>query len=232
MSKYMLSGIARCGECGSTMTMIGSHRLRYYCLGRQHRGPSYCSNASGVPMEVLDKAVIQKLLDELLADQDKLWALTREDETEQREGREAKPIRNVEREIAKLQTEIDRLVAALASGKSSLSLTAAIAERESKIVVLTAERPAEPVTKAMFLEGYAAFWVTLNRRHPQQVRATLRKLGVDKLVITKTGPKSWDFEGAFDARRIIGAKPYPETPSLIETDARGYLLNTAPPAPA
>ncbi len=64
VSKVMLSGIARCAECGSTMTLIGRRdRLaRYRCLGRHNRGPSFCSNASGVPMDLLNRAVIDCLL--------------------------------------------------------------------------------------------------------------------------------------------------------------------------
>jgi hypothetical protein len=50
--------------------------------------------------------------------------------------------------------------------------------------------------------------------------------------VKKTGPNVWSFEGSFDAGRIVDVKPYPETPSLIETDARGYLLNIAPSSPA
>src|SRR5260370_25205300 len=87
----MLSGIARCAECGSTMTLIGRRdRLaRYRCLGRHNRGPSFCSNASGVPMDLLNRAVIDCLLDDLLANRDRLWALIEEHDTERPQAHQA-----------------------------------------------------------------------------------------------------------------------------------------------
>ncbi len=206
VSKVMLSGIARCAECGSTMTLIGRRdRLaRYRCLGRHNRGPSFCSNASGVPMDLLNRAVIDCLLTELLSDRDRLWALIEEHDTERRQAREAQQVKqpNATKEIAKLEAEITRLVSALASGKAPASITAGIAERESRIALLKSTPVVAPVSKARFLEGYAGFRIMLNQKHPQQVRQTLRKLGVDRIVVTCT-PTGWDFQGDVDLGHLI-----------------------------
>ena len=70
----------------------------------------------------------------------------------------------------------------------------------------------------------------INRKNPAEVRALLARLGCTRITVKKTGPNIWSFEGEFDAGRIVAATPpYPAEPSLVETDARGYLLNNCPP---
>ena len=81
-TKYLLTGILRCGTCNSTMTMLGGNGRRYYCLGRAQKGAAFCSNRASVPMDILDKAVIDILLDELLGDPERLWAIIREREAD------------------------------------------------------------------------------------------------------------------------------------------------------
>jgi site-specific DNA recombinase len=228
-AKHMLTGLLRCGECGHSMAMIGNHRPRYFCLGRQHRGASFCSQ-KGTPMTALDKGVIDTLLDELLGDPERLVTIIREREAAR--AVPAGPVVNVTREVAKLELEISRLVNLAAAGGTDV--VAGIKERRGRIELLQVKAKAAPapVTKESVLKGYTALRVRINRKNAQEVRALLARLGCTRITVCKTGPKSWTFEGSFDAGRIVGAKPYPETPSLIETDARGYMLNTAPPEPA
>jgi site-specific DNA recombinase len=203
VSKVMLGGIARCAECGSTMTLIGRNdrTARYRCLGRHNGGKAFCSNSGGVPMGILDKAVIGVLLDELLSDRERLWALIREADAK----REAKapPRRDTTKAAARLQREIDNLVGALASGKGAATLTAEIEKREAALALLKAESVVEPVKREAVLTGWERFRITLNQKHPTQVRQTLRKLGCDKIVVTRTGPHTWDFAGEFDAGRLV-----------------------------
>ncbi len=109
---------------------------------------------------------------------------------------------NGEKEIAKLTREVAHLIDSLAAGKGSASITSAIAERESKIALLKSAPVAAPASKPRFLEGYAGFRVLLNQKHPQQVRQTLRKLGVDRIVVTRTAT-GWDFQGDVDLGRLV-----------------------------
>ena len=229
-TKHLLTGILRCAECGWTMAMLGSHRPRYYCLGRQHRGPAFCSQ-KGVPMDILDKAIIGILLDELLADPERLWTIIRE-----REAARAMPaasVINVAREVAKLEREVTNLVNLAAEG--SQDVLAGIKDRRARIELLRSKEKAAPapITKEGFLTGYAGFRVQINRKNPGEVRALLARLGCTRITVKKTGPNTWEFEGSFDAGRIVNAAPpYPAEPSLIETDAQGYLLKIAPSSPA
>jgi DNA invertase Pin-like site-specific DNA recombinase len=226
--KYLLTGILRCGTCGSTMSMIGNHGLRYFCLGRARNGATFCSTKGSVPMEALDKGVLKVLLDELIGDPERLWRIIKERETLR--AVPAAPVVNVTKEVAKLEKEIGNLVQRAADGDPDI--LAGIRERRSQVERLKAKEKAAPVpvTKEAVLKGYTALRVRINRKNPAEVRALLARLGCDRIVVTKTGPKSWEFEGSFDAGRALNiAPPYPAEPSLIETDANGYLLNTCPP---
>ncbi len=224
--KYVLTGILRCGACGSTMSMIGNHGLRYFCLGRARNGATFCSNKSSVPMMELDKAVITILLDELLADSERLWTIIREREAQR--AVTTGPVVNVARVTAKLEKEIANLVKLAAGG--SLDVLAGITERRTQVDRLKAKPVVEPITKAQVVAGYAALRMKINRKNPAEVRALLARLGCTRIIVKPTGPKSWSFEGEFDAGRIVTpTPPYPAEPSLIETDPRGYLLNTCPP---
>jgi DNA invertase Pin-like site-specific DNA recombinase len=228
-TKHMLTGLLRCGECGHSLAMVGSHKPRYFCLGRQHRGATFCSQ-KGTPMDALDKGVLKVLLDELLGDPERLYSIIKEREAARAVS--AGPVVNVTREVAKLEREIANLVNLAASGDQDV--LAGIKERRGRVELLKAKEEAAPapVTKEALVKGYAALRMKINRKNPQEVRALLARLGCDRITVTKTGPNVWSFEGSFDAGRIVDAKAYPETPSLIETDARGYLLNIAPSAPA
>src|SRR5207249_1606641 len=107
-------------------------------------------------------------------------------------------------------TEIARLVCALASGKASSDIATAIAERRAKVEALTAAPEPTPLDRQSFLTGYAAFRVLLNQRHPVQVRQTLRKLGVDRIVVRRgQDGKSWNLEGGADVSSLPsrGAPP-------------------------
>ncbi len=205
IARHMLSGLLRCAECGGPMTFVGrALKRRYYCLTRAHKGAAACSAKGGVPMDALDRAVIEVLLDELLSDKDRLWSLISE--------HDAKRARSVMRkdttkERARLEKEIANLVAALATGKATATVTAEIEKRESALALLTVEPEPEPVTKEKFLDGYAGFRITINQRHPQQVRALLRKLGCTRIVVKRTGEHAWDFEGEFDLGRVIETVP-------------------------
>ena len=106
-------------------------------------------------------------------------------------------------EAAELERQIGNLVNALASGVESADVTAGIAERRAKVEVLRAT-PAPPpqFDRAAFFkrfEGVRKISMLLEKSYPQQTRSVLRKLGVDRIVVTRGADgKSWDFEGVAD----------------------------------
>jgi len=157
-------------------------------------------------MDALDRAVLTCVIDDLLSDHERLWRLIQENDERSRREREAQHAGrpDAEKEIAKLETEIARLVSALAAGKASSDIATAIAERRAKVEALKAAPEPKPLDRQSFLTGYAAFRVLLNQRHPVQVRQTLRKLGVDRIVVRRgKDGKSWDFEGVADVSSLL-----------------------------
>jgi site-specific DNA recombinase len=208
ISRYLLTGFLRCAVCGGSMTVVGERsKPRYYCLSRSHKGADACSNAGGIPMVSLDEAVIGVLLDEVMADRDRLWRLIAEADAK-REAKKSSKTPDPSRVIAKQQGEIDRLIESLATGKGGASITQAIESRESRIALLKAEAAAvvEPIERAAFLSGWERFRILINKRHPDQVRQLLRKLGCERIEVTKTAT-GWDFSGSFDAGRFVDNGP-------------------------
>jgi len=74
-SRYLLTGLIKCGECGANFTLQSTKAKagepprywHYVCGYRLNRGASVCSNSSRIIMHALDKAVLgateQKLMD-------------------------------------------------------------------------------------------------------------------------------------------------------------------------
>jgi hypothetical protein len=65
VSKYLLSGLSRCGQCGGSMiahfTTHGAHRWPYYiCSTFSNRGRAICPNGLSLPMVAADRAVLDQ----------------------------------------------------------------------------------------------------------------------------------------------------------------------------
>ncbi len=144
-SKYLLSGIGRCGECGAALTVSNVTKGRdktayvYYICSRRSDG-GVCTNSKGVPMSALDQVVRKAVVVDLCSDHARLDTLLTEYYQEQRRLREGarKASPNPEIEIKRLKKEIGRLVNAIASGAGSTALGAAVAEKEARITALKA----------------------------------------------------------------------------------------------
>ena len=70
-SKYLLTNLAQCGVCGSSMKVrTRSHRhvrAKFYgCSGYHDRGRTVCPNGADVPMEDADLMVLEAVLDDVL----------------------------------------------------------------------------------------------------------------------------------------------------------------------
>lgn len=62
-SKYLLTGMAICGQCGGTLHVCSSSHGRqrayiYACTSYRLRGGTVCTNNLEVPMPVADQAVL------------------------------------------------------------------------------------------------------------------------------------------------------------------------------
>lgn len=65
-SKYALTDILKCGECGTsfrrvTWTIKGTHRVVWRCISRLDYGKKYCTDSVTVPEEALQAAIVRAL---------------------------------------------------------------------------------------------------------------------------------------------------------------------------
>ena len=222
----LLNGILSCPSCGGGMNyMGGGKRNRYYCLNRNRRGPSACANGHGVPMREIDDAVLEELRDVLMNRQDVVAEMCEARVARLRAEQDAQRKPSTEKEVARLEAEIGRLVNALATGKASADVTAAVNERRAKIEQLKQASSSETVKfdRAEFYAGIKTLggaWSAtplVSHRSPALVRQVLRRLGVDKVVAHRSKLGAWTFESAFDAGRLL---PVAYTPTLQTRRAR------------
>jgi DNA invertase Pin-like site-specific DNA recombinase len=214
VAKFLLSGIARCWSCGGALTAVKKQRdrARYYCSARYSRGAAFCPNSHGVPLAPLDESVRDALRALLTERPDAVAALCEERDArlraEQATAGDTREQAMVE--AAGLEKEIGRLVKALASGAASEDVTAAITERRTKVEALKATpAPAAPWDRAAFFRRFAGVRkvaMLIDPHYPAQARQVLRKLGVEKIVVTQDGD-GWVFEGSADLAPYLGAEP-------------------------
>jgi site-specific DNA recombinase len=146
--RYLLSGLARCGECGGPIQVAngkaGREVIRVYACAH-HRNRGTCANSLRRPVESVDAAVtnwIQAnvLSEELIVDvirelRDRLADL----KAQRAGGDRAAAADQLNAQARDLSAEIDRLVTALADGSASPAITKAIADRESRLAAVRAE---------------------------------------------------------------------------------------------
>lgn len=139
-SKYLLSGFARCGVCGGTLSAAsrshgstqGRWRVFFYgCLAHHKRGPEVCSNGLYGRMDTLDRAVLGKLGSDVLRPDivDAVIAGVLEAKRPK-----ANPDNGAEvtAELATLDREIGRLTEAIATGGQLTTLLAALQVRQAR----------------------------------------------------------------------------------------------------
>jgi site-specific DNA recombinase len=211
VAKYFLSGIARCWACGGALTAVRKRRdrTRYYCGARYSRGASFCPNSRGVPLAPLDESV-RGALHALLAERpDAVAALCEERDARLRADQATVSDRRetAMREADGLEREIARLVKAIASGAASEDVTVAIAERRQKVEQLkSTPAPAPPFDRAAFFSRFAGVRkvaMLVDQHYPGAARQALRKLGVEKVVVSPDGD-GWVFEGCADLGAYLG----------------------------
>jgi site-specific DNA recombinase len=181
--KSLLAGIARCAACGGPMHMrparFGSTRIPVYqCAWAHERGPAVCTNKVQRPAAELDDALLgwirARVLDEAaLADilDEARTAYEAAAATAPSAPADAARVA-LERDLARVQAELTRFTAAIASTDGPVEVLArAVAEREARAKELRRELAA--ATAAAPTTAARAAWATL----ANAARARLRELG-------------------------------------------------------
>ena len=128
-ARYLLSGLIKCGVCGSSFTLAGKDYYR--CAGQRERGT--CTNITSVKKAPLEEAVLTALQSELLtADMAQLFAEEFSKEIARRtRGEDANATIGKQR-LVEVEREIEALSQNLLAGVVGPTITRMLTERETE----------------------------------------------------------------------------------------------------
>lgn len=155
---YLLTGISKCAECGGYITVTNRSKSPAYVCGWRHdKGKALCSNTARHPMAELDARVLAAVQAKLTAAVVSRVIHRVRAIIAQRQSVAPAATKTIRAEVQKLQREIDRLTAALATSDAPpASVVRAIAERDQRLRQaesrLAASVDATPVTMLDALE--------------------------------------------------------------------------------
>jgi site-specific DNA recombinase len=198
-SKYLLTGMSRCGLCGGTMIVRsrshGKRRAYFYaCSSFHHRGKAVCVNSLEMRLEDAEGAILTALERELLDPEILEAAAARA------AARVAAPPENMdtrrhtlETALAHTEAALGRLTQAVAEGGVVATLVQAIRDQERRRQALQAElrdleRPRlVPLNLTQLkarLREKSEEWQALLRKHAPIARQIVRKLVEGRIVFT------------------------------------------------
>lgn len=216
-SKYLLTGFARCSECGASMLVRsrdhGRKRVYFYaCSAFHRRGRAVCGNSLAVRIERADDAILTDIERYVLHPKvvSRAIALALDALRPSSQASEQERAR-LDRELRKVQTEIGNLTAGLAAGGDLPSLVAALRAAEQRRRSTEAQRVANGHTAVTFTTQMAADleqqvlakiaqWRATMRQEAPEARQVLRQLIVDRVSLAPTsrdGERFYTYRGRF-----------------------------------
>jgi hypothetical protein len=195
-SKYLLTGLTKCGLCGGGLFVHsrshGRKRAFFYaCTSYHTRGRAVCTNADELPMEQVDREVLEALEHDLLAppviDHAVRTVLTRLRRMPR--GADLERAR-LQKALQETEQELAQLTHAIAAGGPLETLLAGVKERERRRVVLQQELRAFTAPATLpeanvllpVLQARLEDWRGLVTRHVPQARQLIRKLIEDRII--------------------------------------------------
>ena len=193
-AKYLLTGLSQCGECGNGMIVKSrshGHRRAYFygCGGYHNRGRAVCSSYTDIPMSDGNAIVIEALLDEVLdlsMIEDSVDEGLRVLQGEAGEDRTAA----LDRELATVEQESSRLVAAIAAGGQLGGLVQALQARERR------QRASDAARVRDELMTLATLWRQVLVDDPANARPIVSSLLKGRVSFTPTAKSGeWEAQG-------------------------------------
>ena len=127
--KHLLSGLIKCGACGSSYTVAGRDRLA--CS--RHRESGDCSNNRSIARHHVEERVLAALQQQLAEpDLIKEYLRAYQEERDRLQGQEQAVSEALRKKIEKLKAQIDRAVNAILKGTASATLTTRLGEMEEE----------------------------------------------------------------------------------------------------
>lgn len=238
-SKYLLTGLARCGKCGGTMTVRSRHHgtarraFFYACSSFHHRGKAVCANSLEMRLADADNAVLTALESELL-DPEVIQETMRR-AIAASNGRDHDPARRrtaVANGLAQVSAELGALTAAIVAGGEVATLIAAIREGERRQDALARElteldrprvRPLAPAKQQKLLESRLSEWKELLRANAPKARQMVRKLVEGRIVFNPDASKRrYDFVATGTMAQFFSGLVDPQAVASPRGFAIGY----------
>jgi site-specific DNA recombinase len=170
-ARYLLSGLARCADCGGLIHVARrkegrANKAVYACSKRKNLGPRACKNSLRRPVESVDAAVVEWIRKNVLNEELIRSTL---DELRARFASRTETAANdrpeLEAQIATVKAELERLSNALlgANEKPEIVLRM-IAERETRLASLNAQLANVRASPSLRNRDFAAIEATARER--------------------------------------------------------------------
>ena len=198
-TRYLLSGLTRCGNCGGPLTVanhrIGTETVKVYtCAYHRERGNSVCDSTVRRPVSGVNSAVVEWIKDNVFHEElivETLKVIHRR--LRERSAATTTDVPTIEEEARELRVEIDRLVSAIATtAQPPEPLVTAIGQRQTRLGALEAHiRASNAAPEAISLELRRMESEAKKRlldlrgaleRNPAEARAVLEGIFDGKLV--------------------------------------------------
>jgi len=217
-SLYLLSGFARCGQCGGGLAAHsrnhGGNRVMFYgCTSFWKRGAKVCSNNLVARMDVLDEEVLATLQDDVCRQavvEEAIRLALAELSPARRDEKRAR----LEADCATARQECARLADAIARGGSLDALVERLQGAQARAEALEGQLRGQTAQRAHVnletlerrLRARLADWRALLRRNVTEGRAVLRALLIGPLRFTPVKDarrRGYAFEGAVALDRLL-----------------------------
>lgn len=191
-SPYLLSGFARCGDCGGAVVTVtgGKGSPRYGCQNSWRNGVRACANRVTIRAKVADRAILGSLQLELRSPAT-LRLVIAELTTALNERANQAPRLLAEARAGRQHSaqRLDHLVRAIESGVASSAVASAIASREAEVLKFDADiehllqPPDRPVAVIpAWVAGQLADTAALLATTPERTKVEFRRLGLKVLM--------------------------------------------------
>lgn len=149
-SKYLFSGLLRCGVCGGSYVVID--RYRYGCATHKDRGTSVCANSLKVARSTVEEVLLADIKATMLSEE-AYQAFEREVRVLLKQSRPDPAA--ARRLVSDAKREVDNLLAAIRAGIITASTKAAmesaeqvLAERQAELVAIERFEPTQVLPRA------------------------------------------------------------------------------------
>jgi site-specific DNA recombinase len=195
-AKHLLSGLIKCGICGSNFTISGKDYYR--CAAEKERGS--CGNAFSVRKGALERATLDALKHDLLtAEHAELFVKEFNRELARLSSHAGDISERTEERLREIDAELDNLMQNLLAGLASPSVQRMINDREAEKARLTAKLARQPIPTTAdilphpvllkrFADKVANLQVALDDESiRKEAAATLAQL-IESITIYPSGP--------------------------------------------